>query len=35
VIFNNKDGAAVQNALMMSTMLDNVLTHQKRLESTY
>lgn len=35
VIFNNKDGAAVQNALMMSTILDNVFTHQKGVESTY
>ncbi|MBM4147229.1 MAG: DUF72 domain-containing protein [Nitrospira sp.] len=35
VIFNNKAGAAVQNALMMSSMLDKVFTHQKDMESTY
>jgi uncharacterized protein YecE (DUF72 family) len=35
VIFNNKDGAAVQNALMMSSMLDKVFTHQKDMVSTY
>ena len=35
VIFNNKDGAAVQNALMMSSMLEKEFTRQKDVESTY
>jgi uncharacterized protein YecE (DUF72 family) len=32
VIFNNKEGAAVQNAFMMITMLDKIFNHQKGME---
>ena len=32
VIFNNKDGAATQNALMMSTMLEKIFNPQKGME---
>jgi len=32
VIFNNKDGAATQNALMMSTMLEKIFNPQKGVE---
>jgi hypothetical protein len=32
VIFNNKEGAAVQNVLMMSTMIEKTFNHQKGME---
>ena len=32
VIFNNKGGAAIQNILMMSTMLEKIFNHQKYME---